>query len=246
MKNNRGENTENRDLGTMGRFLMMVLVVMVITTVGAPIAQAQLEDLKKPEPTVPEAFTLQGEYVRMAYNNEGFVTLGYRTANGSVGDEWMLLEIGVTLRNKIKDQKLMRDDLTLKTPSGAIIPLAAQEEFNKANLRALDRRASMIRDSINYFPVGVTRTNPMNFFADPSGGARILAFDQVSLNYQFATVGRIYFHIPTGIEVGQYWLNVQFADSVVEVPFRVFTKAEEKEFRKMWKTLKKEHEEGTE
>ena len=29
-------------------------------------------------------------------------------------------------------------------------------------------------------------------------------------------------------------------------PFRIFTKAEEKEFRKMWKTLKKEHEAGTE
>ena len=76
MNNNRGENNENRILGIMGRFLMMVLVAMVITTVGAPVAQAQLEDLKKPEPTVPEAFTLQGEFVRMAYNNEGFVTLG--------------------------------------------------------------------------------------------------------------------------------------------------------------------------
>ena len=101
---------------------------------------------------------------------------------------------------------------------------------------------SMVRDSINYFPVGVTRANTMNFFADPSGKARTLAFDQVSLNFQFATVGRIYFHVPDGIEVGQHWLYVQFADSVVQVPFRVFTKAEEKEFRKMWKTLKKEHE----
>jgi len=29
---------------------------------------------------------------------------------------------------------------------------------------------------------------------------------------------------------------------VVEVPFRIFTKAEEKEFHKTWKHLKKEHE----
>ena len=246
MNNNRGENTKNRNLGTMGRFLMMVLAVMVITTVGAPVAQAQLEDLKKPEPTVPQAFTLQGEFVRMAYNNEGFVTLGYRVANDSVGDEWMLLEMGVTLRNKIKDQKLTREDLTLVTPDGTQIPLAAQDEFNKANLRALDKRGNFVRDSINYFPVGVTRANTMNFFADPSGKARTLSFDQVSLNYQFATVGRIYFHVPGGIEVGQHWLYVQFADSVVQVPFRIFTKEEGKEFRKMWKTLKKEHEAGVE
>ena len=246
MKNNRGENTENRDLGTMGRFLMMVLAVMVITTLGTPVAQAQLEGLKKPEPTVPQAFTLQGEFVRMAYNNEGFVTLGYRVANSSVAEEWMLLEMGITLQNKIKEQKLTREDLTLVTPDGTHIPLAAQDEFNKANLRALDKRGTMVRDSINYFPVGVTRANTMNFFADPSGKARTLAFDQVSLNYQFATVGRIYFHVPGGIKVGQHWVYVQFADSVVQVPFRIFTKAEEKEFRKMWKTLKKEHEAGME
>jgi len=246
MNFNKGENNDNRRLGIMGRFLMMTLAVMVITTVGAPVAQAQLEDLKKPEPTVPQAFTLQGEFVRMAYNNEGFVTLGYRVANSSVAEEWMLLEMGVTLRNQVKEQKLTREDLTLVTPDGTHIPLASQSEFNKANLRALDKRASMVRDSINYFPAGVTRVNTMNFFADPSGKARTLAYDQVSLNYQFATVGRIYFHVPKGIEVGQHWLYVQFADSVVQVPFRIFTKAEEKEFRKMWKTMKKEHEAGEE
>ncbi len=242
MKNHTSEKYENRDLGTMGRFLMMALAVMVITTLGAPVAQAQLEDLKKPEPTVPQAFTLQGEFVRMAYNNEGFVTLGYRIADGSVGDEWMLLEMGVTLQNKIRDQKLTREDLTLVTPDGTHISLASQKEFNKANLRALDKRATMMRDSINYFPAGVTRVNTMNFFADPSGKSRTLAYDQVSLHYQFATVGRIYFHVPGGIKVGQHWLYVQFADSVVQVPFRIFTKEEGKEFRKMWKTLKKEHE----
>ena len=246
MKNNRAENINNRNLGIMGRFLMMVLAAMIITTVGAPVAQAQLEDVKKPEPTVPQAFTLQGEFVRMAYNNEGFVTLGYRVANDSVGDEWMLLEMGVTLQNKIKAQDLTREDLTLVTPDGTHIPLAAQEEFNKANLRALDRRATMVRDSIDYFPAGVIRARTMNFFADPSGKARTLAYDQVSLHYQHAVMGRIYFRVPGGIKVGQHWVYVQFADSVVQVPFRVFTKAEEKEFRKMWKTLKKEHEEGVE
>ena len=246
MNNNRGENTKNRNLGTMGRFLMMVLAAMIITTVGAPVAQAQLEDLKKPEPTVPQAFTLQGEFVRMAYNNEGFVTLGYRIAAGSVGDEWMLLEMGVTLQNKIKAQDLTREDLTLVTPDGTHIPLAAQDEFNKANLRALDRRASMVHDSVNYFPPGVIRARTMNFFADPSGKARTLAYDQVSLHYQHAVMGRIYFRVPGGIKVGQHWLYVQFKDSVVQVPFRIFTKEEGKEFRKMWKTLKKEHEEGVE
>ena len=76
----------------------------------------------------------------------------------------------------------------------------------------------------------------MNFFADPTVPGRTIAYDEVSLNYQRACVGRIYFHIPEGIEVGQHWLDVKFENSVVQVPFRILTKAEEKEFRKMWKT----------
>ncbi len=225
--------------------LRAALLLAVVFVLVCGTAAAQLEDLKKPEPTVPEAFTLQGEFVRMAYNNEGFVTLGYRTANDSVGEEWMLLEMGVTLRKGIKEQKLTRDDLTLTTPDGKIISLASQKEFNKANLRALDRRASMVRDSIDYFPISANLPCAMRFFADPSVGPRVLAYDEVSLSFQRACVGRIYFHVPGGITPGQYWLNVRFEGSTVQVPFRIFTEEEGKAFRKQWKDIKKEHEAGT-
>ncbi len=234
--------TNNSGLQTTGTSLVMVLIAAVIMVAGAPVAQAQLEDIQKPELDVPGVFTLQGEFVRMGYNNEGFVTLGYRIANDSVSEEWMLLEMGVTVLAKMKEYKLERADITVKLPDGSIVPLASQEEFNKANLRALDRRASMVRDSINYFPVGAKYGCTMNFFSDLSTPGRGIAYDQVSLDPQRACVGRIYFQIPGLIQTGQYFLNVQFANSVVQVPFRVLTKAEEKEFRKMWKDLKKEHE----
>ena len=51
-----------------------------------------------PKPTVPEVFTLMGKFVRVAYNNQGFVTLGYQMAQRAVGEEWMLLEVGLTMR----------------------------------------------------------------------------------------------------------------------------------------------------
>jgi len=41
---------------------------------------------------------------------------------------------------------------------------------------------------------------------------------------------------------GQYYLNVKFKESVVQVPFRIFTEEEGKEFKKNWKDIKKEHE----
>lgn len=242
MKYHRGDTTISRGIQKTLTFLSMVLVMAIVMVAGAPVALAQLEDIQKPELDVPGVFTLQGEFVRMGYNQEGFVTLGYRVANDSVSDEWMLLEMGVTVLGKTKEYKLKRADITIKLPDGSIVPLASQEEFNKANLRALDRRASMVRDSINYFPVGAKYGCAMKFFADISNPVRGLAYDQVSLDTQRACVGRIYFHIPDGIVTGQYFLNVQFANSVVQVPFRVLTKAEEKEFRKMWKDLKKEHE----
>ena len=43
------------------------------------------------------------------------------------------------------------------------------------------------------------------------------------------------------IRTGQYYLNVKFKESVVQVPFRILTDEEQKEFKKNWKDIKKEH-----
>jgi hypothetical protein len=205
-------------------------------------AQDHLKDLEKPKPAVPEMFTITGEFVRIAYNNEGFCTLGYRVANDSAGDKWLLLEMGATVQKGVKNYTLKREDLSVQMPNGATIGLATQKEFTEANrLPALNKRATQVRDSINYFPVSANRACTMNFFADPSTPGRSLAYDQVELSSERACLGRIYFQVPDGIETGQYYLNVKFASSVVQVPFRIFTKEEQKQFNKEWKTLKKEH-----
>ena len=222
--------------------LLVGVITLTVVAVGASgVAAQELEKLEKPVPTVPQIFTLTGQFVRMAYNNEGWVTLGYRTANDSKGDKWMLLEMGVTQRKGVKRYTLKREHLTLTTPDKSTVQLASQEAFGKAELRALDKRASMVRDSINYFPVSANQPCAMKFFTDVGTPARGLAYDQVELNWQRACLGRIYFQIPDGIETGQHWLTVQFAESEVQVPFRILTKEQEKEFRKKWKTLKKEH-----
>ncbi len=69
----------------------LVAMVALALASGGSLAQ---EMPKAPEPGVPELFTLKGQFVRIAYNNEGYVSLGYRVANQSTGDEWMLLETG--------------------------------------------------------------------------------------------------------------------------------------------------------
>ena len=198
-----------------------------------------------PVPTEPGIFTMKGEFARIAYNNEGWVTLGYRTANSSQGQEWMLLEVGVTVHKGIKAQDLKRGSFTVTLPDGSIVSMASTEEYQEAgSLRALNSRGNTVRDPINYFPVGAKTACAMLFFNDPTSKARARAYDQFEINWQRGCVGRVFFKMPEGktIEPGQYWLNVQFANSVVQAPFRIMTKEEEKFLRKNWKDLKKEHE----
>ena len=38
--------------------------------------------------------------MRGVWNNEAYAILGYRLANTSVGEEWMLLEFGTTVLDK--------------------------------------------------------------------------------------------------------------------------------------------------
>ncbi|PWB76976.1 MAG: hypothetical protein C3F15_04230 [Holophagae bacterium] len=215
---------------------MSVVLAFLATACAALAAIPVMAQEEKPK----QKFDVKGEYVRLVYNDEGWVVLGYRVANGSVGEEWMLLEVGVTLMKDVPDQKLVRGSLTVTTPDGSSVPLASQEEFSKANLRALDARANMTRDSINYFPVMVDKPCRIGFFTDISEPARGMAYDEVELSDDRACAGRAYFKIPGGIQYGQHFLNVQFAGSTVNVPFRIMTKEELKENKAKWEELQKQ------
>ena len=211
--------------------------------VVAPLAaqDKQKPTVKIPEAGVPQIMTIEGNFVRAAYNNEGYVILGYKTANMSVGEEWLLLDMGATVRDGVKAQLLKRDAITLDTPDGKL-PLPSVEEYRKADLRALDKRANVARDSINYFPPMASQPCRIGFFSET--GSAAMAWDQVELSNTRACVGRIYFKVPGGIKYGQHWLNVQLRDSVVRVPFRVFTKEEEKTLSKNYRDIKKQIEEA--
>ena len=220
--------------------LPLVALALAVSAGSAPAQQpAPLSDVKAPQPTVPEIFTIEGQFVRVAYNNEGFVVVGYRAANQSVGEEWMLLDAGITMRKGAKDFAITRSSISLKTPDGKTIPLATQKEYADAlYLQPLNRMAKTIRDSINYFPIDAVRPCPLQFFAD-GGAGNPLSFDQVELSFERACVGRLFFKIPGKIQVGQHWLVVKFATSEVQVPFRILTKEEEKVARKKWEEFKK-------
>jgi hypothetical protein len=198
--------------------------------------------IKIPEPGVPQIMTMEGRFIRVAYNNEGYAILGYRLANLSVGEKWMMLEVGLTLRDGVPEYTLTRDAISLETPDGKTIPMATTPEYREAHLAALEKRARVQRDTINYFPPHARNACRLGFFAELDSSAA--AYDQVELDSQRGCLGRLYFQVPTGIARGQHWLNVKFAKSLVRVPFRILTDEEYKLLDKNYKNIEKQVEEA--
>jgi hypothetical protein len=195
-----------------------------------------------PKAGVPEVMTMEGKFVRASYNKEGYVILGYQASNYSIGEEWMLLEVGMTVLEDVPDYRLTRDALSLETPDGKTIPLAPLMEQRGGKVQAIQQRAKVQRDSINYFPTTASRACALLFF--PDLGSRSVPFDEVDLSEDRACVGRLYFRIPGGIAYGQHWLNVKFQNSLVRVPFRILTKDEEQLVDKNYKDIEKQVEDA--
>ena len=221
----------------------LLLALVGLISCWAPVvpldagAQEQPK-LKIPDAGVPQTMTMEGRFVRAAYNNEGYVIIGYQLANRSIGEDWMLLEVGLTVRDGVKNYTLRRDALSIETPDGKTLPLSSIEEQRKANTIALQNRGRVQRDSINYFPPSASRPCSMTFFPDLT--SRALPQDDVELSSTRACLGRLFFHVPGGITYGQHWLNVKFAQGLVRVPFRILTKEEEKFLSKNYKDISKQ------
>jgi hypothetical protein len=221
-------------------FIALMSVWTLQTTADA---QSQAKPtVQLPQPGVPEVMTMEAKFVRAAYNREGYVILGYQASNRSIGEEWMLLEVGITLLEPTPDYRLTREHLSLETPDGKTIPLAPLMEQRAGKVQAIQQRAKVQRDSINYFPTKASRACAILFF--PDLGSRSVPFDVVDLSDDRACLGRLYFHIPGGMKYGQHWLNVKFQNSVVRVPFRMMTEEEERFLGKNYKAIDKQVEEA--
>jgi hypothetical protein len=223
----------------------LVLAAMMSVASMPAWTEGQAEQkpiVKIPEAGVAEVMTLEGTYVRAAYNNEGYAILGYRLPNLSIGEEVMLLEFGATLRDGVPYYKLTRGALSLETPDGKTIPLMTEEEYRNTNVVALLNREKVQRDSINYFPPSARQACRIGFFSELD--SRGMMFDEVELSNTRACLGRLFFHIPGGIAYGQHWLNVNFQNSRVRVPFRILTKDEEKLLSRNFKDIRRQVEDA--
>jgi hypothetical protein len=218
--------------------LLLLVVSLLSVWMPATPGDARAQEpptVQIPQPGVPQIMTMEGRFVRAAYNNEGYVILGYQLANRSIGEDWLLLEVGMTVLDNTPAYGLKRDALSLEMPDGKTIPLPTVKEHREGNTTALQNREKVQRDSINYFPPSATRACALTFFPDLT--SRALPVDEIELSNQRACLGRLYFKVPGGIAYGQHWLNVKFEKSLVRVPFRILTKDEEKLLSKNYKSI---------
>jgi len=220
--------------------LAAAAVAVAIAAASGAVNGQQAPTVQIPQPGVPQITTLEGNFVRVAYNNEGYVVLGYQMAQRSQQEHWLMLEIGMSLMEKVKPQTITREAFSLEIPDGTTIPLPTMAEYRKGegDLQAVQNRAKVQRDSINYFPPWASRACRIGFFADMD--QRAPSRDQVDVRNDTGCLGRLYFELPGGITTGQYWLNVKFDQSLVRVPFRIFTPEEEKLVSKNFKPIKKQ------
>ena len=132
--------------------LSMAAVVLTAACLLALPVPRRAPKVKVPEPGVPQIMTMEGKYVRVAYNNEGYAILGYKLANTVVGENGCSSRSASPCATGCPNYEMTREALSLETPDGKTIPLPTIEEFRKADTRALNKRAKVQRDSINYFP----------------------------------------------------------------------------------------------
>jgi hypothetical protein len=225
---------------TTMRSISTVLAAASLATLASVHASTQQPPaVQIPQPGVPQIMTLEGKFVRVAYNNEGYVILGYQIANRTVGDDWIMLDVGLTMMERAPDYRLKREAISLDTPDGTLpLPTIEQYRDNEAKLQGLQNRLKVQRDSIDYFPPWVNGVNRLGFFADL--GSRAMPWNEAEVTKTRACMGQLYFHVPGGTKYGQYWLNVKFAESTVRVPFRLFTQDEEKKLGKNYGNIKKQ------
>jgi hypothetical protein len=225
---------------TAMRSVSMGLAALSLAALASVHASSQQQPaVQIPQPGVPEIMTLQADFVRVAYNNEGYVILDYEVANRTIGDEWIMLNVGLTLMERVRDYRLKREAITLDTPDGTLpLPSIAEYREHESKVQALQNRLKVNRNSIDYFPPWTSGANRLGFFADL--GSRALPWDEADVTNSRACLGQLYFHVPGGTKYGQHWLNVKFAQSVVRVPFRLFTKEEEQKLSKNYRSIKRQ------
>lgn len=187
------------------------LMTLVVVVVAASACSSAV-------PTDTPGVDRLGEYILQQKGPEVDAVLGYRFADASIGDEWLILEVAVTAPSG-QTADIERDNVFVRTPAGERIPLATQREFGEAypQLRPTLQKAAVARDPMDYFKAN-RRDCRLGFFTEPGAG---VVFEELSLNDRRGCQGQLFFRVPGGIQPGQWTLGIDLEESDIRIPFEL-------------------------
>jgi hypothetical protein len=145
------------------------------------------------------------------------VLLSYRFASFNPGEDWLFLDVGITAETRTSVE-IKREKIAIRTPTGAIIPLATQHEFGAAypKLAPLLARADIASEPLDYYPG--RRPKGLDLLVPPGSA---LALESVWVNDQEVAIGRLYFDIPAAVQPGPYELRIDLQETKIRIPFRL-------------------------
>lgn len=169
-------------------------------------------------PTDTPGVERMGQYILKQFGPELWTVLGYRFANGQLGEEWMILEVGFSSPNG-QTATVKRDNIFLRSPAGDTISLPSQKDFNEAygDLRPIIAKANVDRDPLDYFPPSRIEC-AVQFYVTPGEG---VSFDEVTVSDKRGCFGRLFIKVPGGIQSGRWTFGVDLEESEIRIPFEL-------------------------
>jgi len=200
----------DRQGGHMNKNLLHRLWVVAVVAAGlllGAVASANTKPTTELRQVGATAIVYKGPQVDVA--------LSYRFAKLNPSGNWLLLDATMTANAPLE---LQRTAISVRTPSGELVPLATQEAFSKAyrDLGAAVLRANATREPMGYLIPH--RYRRMRLFAE-RGPA--LVFPSVWLDDWHTSIGRLFFQLPGGVEKGNYQLLLSLSEGQVVIPFTI-------------------------
>jgi hypothetical protein len=144
------------------------------------------------------------------------VVVSDRFARYNPEGNWLMLDTAMTATSE--PIGIPRSAIAVRTPSGDVVPLATQQEFEQDYPQLV---SSIMRANVSREPLGYLipqRYRPLRLFAPHGIG---ITWDSAWLDQFHNSYGRLYFHLPSSIHKGEYELLIHLPKHEVVIPFTV-------------------------
>jgi len=195
----------------MNRNLLQRLRVMAVVTAGVLLSAVASAN------TNPAATLRQVGATSIVYRGPQVdVAISYRYPKLNPEGPWLMLDtVMVATRYPIE---VPRTAISLRTPSGEVVPLATPREYNNG-YREL--AWSITKDNATREPLDLlisARYRSLRFF--PPSGIGVM-FDSEWLDLFHNSYGRLFFKLPDTLQKGTYALRINLPESKVVIPFTI-------------------------